>query len=460
MLKQPLKFLLLFLVLTALSLGLHQSAAAQEDVPHPVHIYIFWGEGCPHCAVAKPWLESLETRYPGVYVHDYEVYYNEANRELWYKFATNYNFEPTGVPTIFIGPYYLPGYSESVNDQFEQVVKDCLQNGCKDPGEGLVTHDSGNTVPLEEPVVNPVEEPAAQPETIAQENVLKLPLIGEIRLENQSLLASTLLISFVDGFNPCSLWALSMLLALTIHTGSRRKVLVVGLVFITVTAAIYALFIAGLFSVIKVLSFTIWIQVIVALVAAFFALVNIKDYFWFKEGLSFTISDKQKPGLIQRLRRVLDASQSTWGLIGATIVVAAGVSLVEFSCTAGFPVMWSNLLNSQGVAVGGFIGLLLVYMLVYQLDELAIFFAAVTTLKASRLEDKHGRILKLVSGVLLLTLAVVMLIDPALMNSLGTSLLIFGIAFGVSGLILLVHRVILPRFGIWIGSEKKKSRKR
>ena len=191
-----------------------------------------------------------------------------------------------------------------------------------------------------------------------------------------------------------------------------------------------------------------------------FALVNIKDYFWFKEGLSFTISDKQKPGLIQRLRRVLDASQSTWGLIGATIVVVAGVSLVEFSCTAGFPVMWSNLLNSQGVAVGGFIGLLLVYMLVYQLDELAIFFAAVTTLKASRLEDKHGRILKLVSGVLLLTLAVVMLIDPALMNNLGTSLLIFGIAFGVSGLILLVHRVILPRFGIWIGSEKKKSRKR
>ena len=38
--------------------------------------------------------------------------------------------------------------------------------------------------------------------------------------------------------------------------------------------------------------------------------------------------------------------------------------------------------------------------------------------------------------------------------------LIFGIAFGVSGLILLVHRVILPKFGIWVGSEKKKHHKR
>lgn len=340
------------------------------------------------------------------------------------------------------------------------MVKECLEKGCPDPGEGLVAYASENSIQPEEPVEAPVEEPAAAAETISQENEINLPIFGKMRLENQSLLASTLLISFVDGFNPCSLWALSMLLALTIHTGSRRKVLVVGLVFILVTAFIYALFISGLFSVIKVLSFTLWIQVVVALVAAFFALVNIKDYFWFKQGLSFTISDKQRPGLIQRLRRMLDASQSTWGLVGATIVVAAGVSLVEFSCTAGFPVMWSNLLNSQGVTVAGFIGLLLIYILIYQLDEIAIFLAAVTTLRASRLEDKHGRILKLVSGVLLLTLAVVMLINPALMNKLGTSLVIFGIAFGVSGLILLIHRVLLPKFGVWVGSEKRKPHRR
>ena len=65
-----------------------------------------------------------------------------------------------------------------------------------------------------------------------------------------------------------------------------------------------------------------------------------------------TISDKQKPGLFQTMRRVMDASESFWGLIGATIVLAAGVSLVEFSCTAGFPVLWTNLLTSQNVARG------------------------------------------------------------------------------------------------------------
>ncbi len=97
---------------------------------------------------------------------------------------------------------------------------------------------------------------------------------------------------------------------------------------------------------------------VIALVALFFGLVNIKDYFWYKEGISFTISDSKKPGIYQRMRKLVDASQTFWGLAGATVVLAA-VSLVEFSCTAGFPVLWTNLLVSQKVTALTFILLLL-----------------------------------------------------------------------------------------------------
>jgi hypothetical protein len=153
------------------------------------------------------------------------------------------------------------------------------------------------------------------------------------------------------------------------------------------------------------------------------------------------------------MRRLMDASQSIWGLVGGTIVLAAGVSLVEFSCTAGFPVLWTNLLVAQNVTAITFIMLLLVYLLIYQLDELGIFLVAVFSMRASKMEEKHGRILKLIGGVLMLALAGVMLIDPNLMSDLSASLIVFGIAFGVTLLILLVHRSILPKFGIHIGSE-------
>lgn len=403
-------------------------------------IYMFWGDGCPHCAQAKPFLLELDNTSDRISAVMYEVWSDEENLELFTQMGAKFGFETRYVPTIFLGKQYWEGYNEQIEAEIKAAVEACLEKGCPDAGAGVIP----GVVEVE------VTEPT---EVITGEQKITLPILGTIDLSTQSLFVSTLLISFFDGFNPCSLWVLTMLLALTLHTGSRKKVILIGIVFLTVTAAIYGLFITGLFTMLTVISFSKWIQVVVALVALFFALVNIKDYFWYKEGISFTISDSQKPGIFQRMRRLMDASQTTGGLIGGTVVLAAGVSLVEFSCTAGFPVLWSNLLVSQKVPALTFVALLLVYLLIYQLDELGIFLAAVFSMRASKLEEKHGRILKLIGGVLMLALALVMLINPNVMNQLSSSMIVFGAAFAGTLFILLLHRVILPAFGIYIGSE-------
>jgi len=472
------KSLLIILLALLLLMPASPVSAQTEAPPTPgtVTIYFFWGEGCPHCAVAKPYFASLPAKFPGLQIKNFETYYVPENQALFEDMAAAFNTEVQGVPTFFLATYHQVGYMSDMNPSIENVVQICLSEGCADPAaEVLARHPDAvvESVGIAAPAIStptalvtevpaptiatepsPTESPNPGTGLLSDKHEIKLPLLGTIDLDKQSLVISTLLISFVDGFNPCSLWVLSVLLALTLHTGSRKKIFIIGIVFITVTAAIYAIFIAGLFSVLKVVSFIGWIQVVVALVALFFGLVNMKDYFWYKEGLSFTIAEDKRGGIFQGIRKVMDASQSIWGLIGATIVLAAGVSLVEFSCTAGFPVLWTNLLNAQNVSFGVFFGLLLVYMLIYQIDELIIFFTAVYSLRASRLEEKHGRILKLISGTLMLTLAAVMIINPNLMNNLSSSLIIFGIAFALAGLILLLHRVILPKFGIWIGSEK------
>ncbi len=440
----PLKSLLLISCIILLQALLFPiPIAAQSTTPqHRVAIYLFWGDGCPHCAAAKPFLQGLAERYEGVEIRSYEVWYVQENQELLKKMAAAYGFEPSAVPTIFIGDHYWVGYSDPIAGEIQKAVQACVDSGCKDGGAGII------------PGIVDVNEPVTPSSPISPNtDVLEIPLIGTVHLASQSLWVSTALISFVDGVNPCSVWVLTMLLALTLHTGSRKKVLVIGLIFLTVTALVYALFIAGLFTMFTIVNFVGWIQVIVALVALFFALVNIKDYFYYKEGISFTISDEKKPGIFQRMRRVMDASQSFWGLAGATVVMAAGVSLVEFSCTAGFPVLWTNLLVSQKVTALAFILLLLLYLIIYQLDEMAIFFTAVISLKASKLEEKHGRILKLIGGMLMLTLAVVMLANPAAMNRLSSSLLIFGVALLATLLVLVIHRTVLPRWGIRIGTE-------
>ncbi|MCP4386295.1 MAG: hypothetical protein GY798_33620 [Hyphomicrobiales bacterium] len=402
----------------------------------PVVIHFFWGDGCPHCAEAKPFLEDLTRRTPRSELRAYEIWYDPENAALFEAMAAAKGFEAVAVPTIVVGDRHWIGYSAGIATQIDSAVQACLRDGCAD-GEA----EPAQPVP-EPPRVEPVD----------------VPFIGTIDLGSMSLWLSTAVIAFVDGFNPCSLWVLSMLVALTLHTGSRRKVLLVGVTFITVTAGVYALFIAGLFTVLSVVGFAAWARIAVALVALLFGAINVKDYFFFKQGVSLTIAEGDKQQIYAGMRRVTTAGESTWGLIGATVILAVGVSLVEFSCTAGFPVLWSNLLAAEAVPPVTFILLLLLYLVIYQLDELAIFLAAVFTLRANRFQEAQGRVLKLIGGVLMLTLAMVMIVDPALMNRIGTTFFIFMAAFAATGLLILVHRVILPRFGIWIGSEKTSGR--
>jgi len=446
--------IILFMVLTVLLTPgtIQAKAAADVALPQaegealPITIYVFRGEGCPHCADEEVFLADLIARYPNVKVMDYETWYDADNQALFNQIADAYDFKPQGVPTTFVGDQYVVGFNDNIATQIEDAVKYYMELGTyPDPMDRLKPEPEATPRPTPQPIdVNSTQ--------------IDVPLFGNVDLKNYSLLASTLLISLIDGFNPCSLWVLSMLIALSLHTGSRKKVFIIGFVFLTVTAAVYAVFILGLFSVMSIIKYVGWIQVIVSLVAAFFALINIKDYFWYKEGLSLTIADDKKPGIFKKMRNVVNASNNIWATIGATIVLAVGVSLVEFSCTAGLPMLWTNLLNTQGVTPLTFGLLLLVYMLIYQLDELIIFVPAALTLRSSKFEEKQGRLLKLIGGIIMLVLAFVLLINPAWLNNIGNTLLIFAIAIGITLLVLFLHKVVLPEFGIYIGSDQKPSR--
>lgn len=418
-------------------------AAIAAQAPADVPVYFFYGDGCPHCADEKPFLEKLARNNPRITLYSYETWYVPENSVLFKQMAAVLNFEPRYVPTTFVGDRYWEGFSEAIGAEIEAQIDLCLDEVCPDLGVGIIPGREAQTTEVID------DSGAGMPAS----SVIDIPLIGPVNLESQSLFVSTALIAFVDGFNPCSLWVLSILLSLTLNTGSRKKVFIIGAVFITVTAAVYMLFIAGLFTVLTFVRFLGWIEVLIALLALFFALINIKDYFWYKEGLSFTIADDKKSGIYKGIRKIMQAGDSLWGLVSATFVMALGVSLVEFSCTAGFPVLWTNLLTAQQVSTLTFVLLLLLYMVIYQIDEAAIFLTAVFTLKASRLEEKHGRVLKLIGGMLMLTLAGVMLINPDLMDKLSSSLLIFGFAFLVAMAVLIVHRKILPNYGIYIGTE-------
>lgn len=104
-----------------------------------VEIYFFWGQGCPHCAQEKPFLEKMKEKYPHLVVKDFEVYYSKENQELFQKVAQAYNTQAEGVPTTFIGKEFVVGFGseETTGKEIENLVQKCLQDQCPSPGEIL-----------------------------------------------------------------------------------------------------------------------------------------------------------------------------------------------------------------------------------------------------------------------------------------------------------------------------------
>jgi cytochrome c biogenesis protein CcdA len=414
---------------------------AQDASETEVNIYFFWGDGCPHCEDEWVFLNELTSRNSNINVVDYEVWYDKDNQKVLLEFSKALGFDPVAVPITVIGDRYWVGYTESLGAEMEAAAIAFLEDpNHTDIGTQLNGATSG---------VTPAE---------GSSRVINLPFFGAVDLDQQSLVISTAIIGFVDGFNPCSLWVLSVLLAITLHSGSRKKILVVGITFLVVTTIVYGLFISGVFTLLSYVGYLKWIQILIALIALVFGLVNIKDYFYYKQGVSFTISDKKKPKMYENMRSTVTDTRTMLGLIGSSAALAVGVSFVEFSCTAGFPVIWSNLVASNNVSLATYLLLIGLYMLIYLLDELAVFGTIAVTMRASKIEEKHGRLLKLVSGVIMVTLGVVMAVNPELMNKISSSLLVFLFAMMLTLLILVVHRRLLPALGIQIGDEGKKKK--
>ena len=387
-------------------------AAADEAAPTLV---LFHGEGCPHCAAEREWLEALSAEYPALSIEQYEVWNDEGNRALLDTYATDLGFEPAGVPVTIVGDQVWIGFSEPIAAVIEASVT-----------AALAVDSPASTGPSPQPTATGPPQPGEP--TPGDGPSVEVPLVGTVDLGGTSLLFSTLLIGFADGINPCSLWVLAVLLAIVLHSGSRGHVAMVGATFLLVTAGMYGLYIVGMYSALDYAGQLGWIRAGVAVVAMVFGVLQLKDGLAPGVGPSLSISPSRRPRLYRAMRGVARPDRSLPATLAGTAALAVGVSLLETPCTAGLPLLWTSMLADQAVPTATAVALFAVYMTVFLIDELILFGAAVITMRARHIQPEEGRALKIVSGSLLVTLAVVMLVAPEAMSGLGRSLLVFAAA--------------------------------
>lgn len=371
-------------------------------------LWYFRRDDCPFCERAERWLPQLLDTYPGLQLQRIDLGDGASARAQFEQMMRERGQVARAVPTFIIEDNIWVGHSAALEAQIEAWVATRLG--------------------------------AVSPAVIARDGRQLLPDLASL-----PMFAATVMIAFVDGFNPCSLWVLTVLLAMIIGSGSRRRVAVVGLTFLLVTASIYGLFIAGLFTALTLLEHLFWVQWLVAAFALVFALVNLKDYFAWQKGFSFSIPERFKPAIYRRGRAVRTGDSLPMTLL-LTVVMAAGVAIVELPCTAGLPVVWSTLMVEAEVEGIGFFLLLLLYLLVYLLIESVILVLALVTLHIGKLQQKQGRQLKLIGGCIMLVLAFVLIFDPAIMESLSGVLLVLLASTLLAAIIVGLRLVLAARY--------------
>ncbi|MBN1754859.1 cytochrome C biosynthesis protein, partial [bacterium] len=104
----------------------------------------------------------------------------------------------------------------------------------------------------------------------------------------------------------------------------------------------------------------------------------------------------------------------------ASIVLAGFASIVELPCTAGFPVIYTNILAEKGFDNNlGYYFYLLLYNMVYVIQEstLVIIFGFFFAGKRSHsISEKQVQWLKLAGGIIMLALGIILLVNPNLLN--------------------------------------------
>jgi len=202
----------------------------------------------------------------------------------------------------------------------------------------------------------------------------------------------------------------------------------IGGLFVIISGVMYFLFMAAWLNLFIYFGEIRIITVIAGCIGGLIALINIKDYFWFKKGISLTIADSKKPLLFDRMRYLLRLD-STLAIVIATTVFAIIANSYELLCTAGFSMVYTKILTLKSLSVNSYYLYLLLYNVIYVLPLFLIVAIFVIKLGARKLTEREGMSLKLLSGVMMLLLSLILVISPDYLSNIlvAAAILLFSI---------------------------------
>ena len=349
-----------------------------------VNITFFYGDGCPVCAREEKFLEEIESKYD-VKITKYETWYNEENAKLLDEAKEKYNTTGRGVPYTVVEDSAFLGFNTTISSQIEDKIKSINNN---------VNNDDKN-------------------DQKEDKTIYDIPLIGKVDIKKVSVFLVSIVIGLVDGFNPCAMWVLLFLISTLLGMKDRKRMWIIGLTFLLTSALVYMVIMLGWLEIVVNITTSILIRNIIAVIAIIGGLINLRTFIKSKKSGCTIIDDKKRTKVFEKIKSFTKEKSLFLALLGV-ITLAIGVNVVELACSAGLPLVFTQILAVNNVTGVNALMYVLVYIFFFLIDDLLIFIIAMTTLKLTGISNKYAKYSHLIGGILMVLIGLLLIIKPEL----------------------------------------------
>lgn len=363
-----------------------------------LNIYLFYGDGCPHCAEEEEWFKTYLEKNKNIKIHRYEVWYDKDNQEKYSKVHEILNDKSSGIPYLIIGESVISGFD-----------KDLTPERIRNAVEYYSNINYKDKVGIYLGVVS--ESETGQDETKYEDTKVKIPLLGTREAKNVSIGLSAILIGVVDGFNPCAMWILLFLISMLLGMKNKKRMWILGITFLASSALVYFLFLLSWLNLAVFLNKVLYIRVAISFFAVLFGVLQVVNFFFKKDDGCEVVDNKNRKRIIKSIQKIIKEKSFILAILGI-ILLASSVNIIELLCSLGLPVMFTQILTINEVSKVGQILYSLLYVLFFMIDDIIIFIIAMKTLEIKAISNKYGKYSHLIGGLIMIIIGVLMVYKP------------------------------------------------
>ena len=318
-----------------------------------------------------------------------------------------------GVPFTIIDNAGIIGYSSEVTSEtYLYHIKEAMKDDFVDNVGiklGIINDQIKETTSLTQ---KPEKETTTKKEDKNTYKV-KVPFLGKINLKKLSLPIVSILLGAIDGFNPCAMWILLFLISTLIGMKNKKRLWILGSTFLVSSSLVYLAFMVSWLEFAKVISGIKLVRTVIALVALIGGFLNLKSYIRSigKEDGCDVVDSKKRKKIFTKVKKFTHEKSFILAILGI-ILLAASVNIIELACSAGLPVIFTQLLAMNSLNGLEYALYIILYIIFFMLDDFIIFFISTKTMELTGVSTKYSKFSHLIGGILMLIIGILLILKP------------------------------------------------